>query len=197
MAEDGLGSKPDTSHCVGMGASCLIINPRVTGQGGQKVEARGKEGRTIELVTWGCCFLNWKRESRNQPGGAGQEAGMGETSWAEAGAANEGSDPRQRNLRSWSPSLEEQLASMQIIHPLFFSSEHWSPVWLIALTSPWSEQCLLLKLSLSGFIRLVELTWSSLVYPQGSQLICGQLRLLQRGLVGGVLGPGVPESVVY
>lgn len=158
MAEDGLGSTPDTSHCVRMGASCLIINLRVTGQGcpGQEVEAGVKEGR-IELVTWGCCFLNGKRESRNQPGGAGQEAGIRETGWAEASAANEGGDPRQRNLRSWSPSLEEQLAGMQIIHPLFFSSEHWSLVQLIALTSPWSEQCLLLPLGSSGFIRLMKL----------------------------------------
>lgn len=41
------------------------------------------------MVTWGCYFPNGRRESGNQPVEAGLDTGMGETSWANAGATKE------------------------------------------------------------------------------------------------------------
>lgn len=50
VAGDALGSKPETSHCVGASG---LINLRAIGQGYREQEAQtgGKDRRRMELVT--------------------------------------------------------------------------------------------------------------------------------------------------
>lgn len=45
MAEDALGSKPEASYCVGVGAFDLSINLSATGQGYREHRLGAKKGR--------------------------------------------------------------------------------------------------------------------------------------------------------
>lgn len=133
VSGDGLESKPDASHCMGVGVSCLIINLRVMGQGGR--------GQRAGDISWGqrraengdghMYFINGRGVSGNQPVEAGLDAGMGETSWAKAGATNEvpggsGARVRQGSLGARPPAQKshEQICKFFVLCSLVQNAGH-------------------------------------------------------------------------